>query len=220
MYKLKTFLDNTFANYGRSLDALGNSEEEKQRIKEFMNLMYEKVENGTLNLPPVSDTGDAYTIGFAAEVMTEFKPAFMTVNLSGVDVCHSNFSSYLGAMHRADHAVGHLWEVIQSDPELAGNTTIICIPECGRNDEPNAIQDENLWKAYDHSDENALRIWSLMAGPGVIANHIVGSEGNPRGQVSDAMFTVADILGISGSIPINYLAPETQSLLYLMNNPG
>jgi hypothetical protein len=220
MYKLKTFLDNTFANYGSSLDALGNTEEEKQSIKEFMNLMYEKVENGTLNLPPVADSGDAYTVGFAAEVMTNFKPAFMTVNLSGVDVCHSNFTSYLGAMHRADHAVGHLWDVIQNDPELAGNTTIICIPECGRNDEPNSIQDENLWKAYDHSDANATRIWSLMAGPGIIANNVVGSIDQPLGQASDAMMTVADILGVAGSIPTNYLAEGTQSLITLMNNPG
>jgi hypothetical protein len=220
MYKLKTFLDNTFANYGGSLDALGNTEEEKQNIKTFMNLMYEKVENGTLNLPPVSDSGDAYTIGFASEVMTYFKPAFMTVNLSGVDVCHSNFSDYVRAMHRADHAVGHLWEVIQSDPVLAGNTSIICIPECGRNDEPNSIQDENLWRAYDHSDANSLRIWSLMAGPGILANNVVGSFDAPVGQVSDAMMTVADILGIAGSIPTNLLADDTQSLLYLMNNPG
>jgi hypothetical protein len=220
MYKLKAFLDNTFANYGGSLDALGNTEEEKQNIKTFMNLMYEKVENGTLNLPPVSDSGDAYTIGFASEVMTYFKPAFMTVNLSGVDVCHSNFSDYVRAMHRADHAVGHLWEVIQNDPNLAGNTSIICIPECGRNDEPNSIQDENLWRAYDHSDANSLRIWSLMAGPGILSNHVVGSFDAPVGQVSDAMLTVADILGIAGSIPTNLLADNTQSLLYLMNNPG
>jgi hypothetical protein len=123
-------------------------------------------------------------------------------------------------MHRADHAVGHLWDVIQNDPELAGNTTIICIPECGRNDEPNSIQDENLWKAYDHSDANATRIWSLMAGPGIIANNVVGSIDQPLGQASDAMMTVADILGVAGSIPTNYLAEGTQSLITLMNNPG
>ena len=56
------------------------------------------------------------------------------VNLEGCGfACHSNFSTYLGALHRADHAVGHLWNHIQSIPEMAGNTTLILTPECGRN---------------------------------------------------------------------------------------
>jgi hypothetical protein len=59
-----------------------------------------------------------------------------------------------------------------------------------------------------------------MAGPGIIANNIVGSIDQPLGQASDAMMTVADILGVAGSIPTNYLAEGTQSLITLMNNPG
>lgn len=218
MYRLKAFLDNSFLQYGNGLDALGNTAEEKQQIKQFMNLMYEKVANWTLNLPPVSDTVDCYTVGFAAEVMTHFKPAFMCVNLSDVDVCHSNFTGYVSALHRADHAVGHLWNVIQSDPELAGNTSIICIPEHGRNDNPNSIIDTNNWSAYDHSDgTNALRIWSLMAGPSFPQNLTIGSQGNQIGQVTDAMLTVADILGIKNEVMgAGFLEGGTNSFLDLI----
>lgn len=201
MYALKTFLDNTFSQYGSALDSLGNTEAEKQQIKTFMNLMYDKVQNGSNMLPPVSeDNGDAWTVGFAAEVMAYFKPAFMCVNLSSVDVCHSNFTGYVQALHRADHAVGFLWDMIQSNPDLAGNTDIICIPECGRNENPNSILDVNSWAAYDHSDANALRIWSLMAGPSFPQNMTYGSETNVIGQVSDAMLTVADLLGVKPEV--------------------
>ncbi len=213
MYRLKAFLDNSFLHYGNGLDALGNTPEEKQQIKTFMNLMYDKLANGTLNTPLVSDNVDAYTIGFATELLTYFRPAFMCVNLNDVDVCHNDFTGYVKALHRADHAVGHLWSVIQNDPILANNTTIICIPETGRNDNPNAIKDSNQWSAYDHSDgQNALRIWSLMAGPGVPQNLTIGSPNSPIGQVTDAMLTVADLLGVKNEvISAGFLEGGTQS---------
>lgn len=196
MYRLKAFLDNNFANNGAMLESLGNTEEEKQSIKEFMNLMYEKVQNGSLLLPPITDNGDTATIGFACEVMSWFKPAFTVVNLSAVDQCHSDFTGYLKSLHRADHGVGWLWNYIQTQiPEMSGNTTIICIPECGRNLSPNAILDDNNWLAYDHSDANALRIFSLIAGPG-IQTGVVGSEGNPIGNVRDVVPTVLETLGV------------------------
>lgn len=217
MYALKQFLDNSFARYGSGeAAAIGNTEEEKQQIKTFIKNMYEKVENGTVILPPVYDNGDAITVGFAAEVLKEFKPAFLCVNLNNVDVCHSNFTSYVKAMHRADHSVGFLWDIIQNDPELAGNTDIICIPECGRNSTSNSISDENSWKAYDHNsdDPNSFRIWSLMAGPSFPQNLVIGSESSPAGQVSDAMLTVADILGIRDEvINAGYIDPFSQSFL-------
>ncbi len=201
MYKLKAFLDNTFAQYGGSAAALGNTEEEKQQIKEFMNLMYEKVQNGTINLPPVTDNGDAINVGFACELLEYFEPSFLCLNLNAVDVCHGNYTGYVSALHRADHAIGHLWNMIQSHPTLAGNTNMICIPECGRNLEFNTILDQNDWASFDHSDENSLDIWALGVGPGFSPNTVV--DGTNAQLVTNAMFTVADIFGIS-----NVLVPN------------
>lgn len=214
MYQLKAFLDNNFAQNGALLDALGNTQDEKQSIKLFMEEMNERTNNGTIDHPPVLENGDAYTVGYATEVLKWFKPSFLCVNLNDVDTCHDNFSGYVRALHRADHAIGHLWNKIQTEiPEMAGNTTIIAIPECGRNDEPNNIVDENNWRSYDHSDENSRRIWSIMAGPTVPSNLEVGSETNPIGLVSDAMFTVADLLGVRTDVEFTGLvAPDTRSL--------
>lgn len=217
MYALKAFLDNTFAQYGGALDAIGNTEEEKQLIKTFMNEMYTKVADGTFLRPPVFDNGDAITVGFAAELLKYFKPAFTCVNLNNVDVCHSNFTSYVKALHRADHSVAFLWDIIQNDPELAGNTDIILIPECGRNAQPKSILDANQWAAYDHSDENSLRIWSLMAGPSFPQNTVVGSEGNQIGKVSDAMLTAARILGVKDEVlGAGYIEGGTYSFIDLL----
>ena len=192
---------------------LNNTDDEKEHIKQFMQTMYDKVENGSVNLPPVTDNGDTATVGFTCEVLSEFKPAFTFVNLGAVDACHSSFSKYLKALHRADHAVGHLWDHIQSIPEMAGNTTLILTPECGRNLQPNNILDENDWRAYDHSDENSMRIFTMMAGPNVPQGLTIGGEDNPVGMVTDTMMTVCDLLGVMPEVQAGGMVhPGTDSL--------
>lgn len=201
MYEMKYFLDNSFANRVNAPEGLGNTFEEQQQIKAFMELMFQKTQNGTIAHPPVSDNVDLKTVGYACELIKYFKPALTVVNLSAVDGCHHSFTGYVKALHRADHAVGHLWNFINSQvPEMAGNTVILATPECGRNLEPNAIRDENDWYAYDHSDANSLRVFSMMAGAGVPSNLIVGNENNPIGLATDMVPTVADILGIKSDV--------------------
>ena len=214
MYALKEFLDNSFENYGNGLLSLGNTEDEKQNIKAFMEEMFTKTQNGTIAHPPLTDNNDTATLGYTCELLKWFKPALTVVNLNNVDGCHSDFTGYLQSLHRADHGVGHLWNFIQNEiPEMAGNTTIIATPECGRNLNPNNILDVNDWRAYDHSDMNSMRVFSLMAGPTTPSNLVIGSEGNPIGQVTDSMMTIADILGVMPEVQnAGLIAPGTQSL--------
>jgi hypothetical protein len=215
MYRTKQFLDDVWGTTGPGLITIENTEQEKKEIKDFLKYIYE---NGTNEMPPVSDGGDATTIGYALEVMKWFKPKLTVVNMStGVDVCHNNFTNYLRALHRADHSLAHLWDRIQSIPSMAGNTIMIAIPECGRNLESNAIHDFNDFYAFDHSDSNARRIFGMMVGPGIPSNHTVGSENNPIGNATDAVLTIADIFGIKNQIPTQYLADNSTSLYELGN---
>lgn len=208
MYEMKYFLDNTFENVGRSFPSLGNTEAEKNQIKMFMKTMFDKTAAGTIAFPPdhiAAGNGDTATVGYACEVMNEFKPKLTVVNLSAVDGCHSNFTSYLGALHRADHAVGHLWNYIQNDPVMAGKTTIIAVPECGRDLTPNLIKDaQNDFYGYDHSDLNTLDVFCLMAGPNTSINTTVNATNNPafsgQWKTADIVPTIADILGLKDDV--------------------
>lgn len=212
MYQMKYFLDNSFENFGKGLETIGNTEDEKQLIKEFMRQMYQKG-NG-YKKPPVTSNSDAITIGYTAEVLSYFKPTLTVVNLSNVDGCHSNFTGYLRNLHRADHAVGFLWDHIQSIPEMANNTILIATPECGRNLNPNGIQDqENEFFAYDHSDQNTTRVFTLMVGPEVPSNHVVGDETNQVGITTDNVVTIGDILGFKDDIVNSgYVNAQSMSL--------
>jgi hypothetical protein len=98
---------------------------------------------------------------------------------------------------------------------MAGKTTLIVMPEHGRDLEPNPIMDDNDWFAYDHSgnNENTRRIFSLMAGPNVDAGLRVGGVNNPIGDASDIVPTIADLFGIKDTVMSKgLLDPAARSL--------
>jgi hypothetical protein len=213
IYQMKYFLDNVYANVGRGAVDITNTEEEKQSIKEFMEEMYIKTAANQIAYPPVVDGNDLATIGYGCEVLKWFKPAITVISVSGVDGCHSNFTGYLQSLHRADHAVGHLWNFIQNEiPEMANNTVMILSPECGRNAEDNGLLDENDWNGFDHSDENTARVFGQMVGPGVPAGLSIGGPNNSIGGTVDVAPTIAEILGFKPDIMgSGLLAPDALS---------
>jgi hypothetical protein len=195
---MREFLNQNFQQPGLEISHLYNDVDEEIFIKDFVKSTFEKVVSGTVSLPPVNDNGDLKTLGFAVELLNWFKPKLLVVDMTNIDICHGDYTGYLKSLHRADHGVGFLWREIQRIPEMAGKTTMIVMPEHGRDLEHNPIQDDNDWYAYDHSgnNENTRRIFSLMAGPGIDGNLRVGSVSNPVGDASDVVPTIADLFGI------------------------
>jgi len=213
--KMREFLNNSFRIKNGEVQGIRNGEDEKENIKKFVREMFTKKQTGGLARPPAGSSGDLNTLAYAAEVMKYFKPKITVVNLTNVDGCHGNFSGYLRSLHRADHGVGWLWDYIQKEiPEMAGKTIMLATPECGRNLNPNPIQDENDWYGYDHSgDANTRRVWSLMAGPNVPSNMIVGSESNQIGLTTDNVLTVADIFGVKDAVlNAGFVNPGSKSI--------
>lgn len=218
MYFMKNFLDQSFGLSPDALTTIKNTDEEKTQIKEFIRSVFQRQSAGLIPTPPVSDNGDSFNVAYAAEILRYFKPKFLTLNMGAVDGCHSNFTGYLRALHRADHSVGWLWNYIQTQiPEMSGKTVIIVAPECGRNADPNPILDENDWYAFDHSDANAARVWGLMAGKNVPSGLSFGSESNPVGRLTDIVPTIAEIFGIYDEVKQSpYLDPSGESLFKRM----
>lgn len=211
--KMKFFLDNRFERIPEKIVGVQNTDEEQEEIHSFLIRLYEKQRNFQLIQPRVRDNPDLQTIGYTCEVLAQFKPALTVVNLENPDICHSNFTEYLKQLHRADHAVGFLWDYIQREiPDMADETILLIAPECGRNLNPNPIRDENDWFAYDHSDENAHRIFGMMVGKGVPEGLEIGDESRPIGMNADLVPTIADILGIKDQVMgAGYLHPDARS---------
>ncbi|MCF8278173.1 MAG: hypothetical protein K9J17_15710 [Flavobacteriales bacterium] len=211
IYQMKYFLDNNFENVGGTIETIYNTEDEKQSIKLFLRQMYNL--GGNIAKPPVSDNNDLNTAAYAVEVMKWFKPTLTVLNLGAVDACHSDYTGYLSALHRADHAVGHVWNQIQQIPEMANNTIMLVSPECGRNLTPNPIKDQNDWLAFDHSDANTQRVFTQMVGPNVPSNLVRGGVGNQIGETADNCPTIAEILGFKEDVGNSgFISSTAQSL--------
>ena len=87
-------------------------------------------------------------------------------------------------------------------------------PECGRNLNPNPILDQNDWYAFDHSDRNAQRVWTVMAGKSVPSGQSLGNEGNPIGRLTDIVPTIADIFGVYDDVKNSGLIDPAAKSLY------
>ena len=209
--EIRDFLNKNFNQGESNIPHLYNTGAEDNSIKSFVKSTFAK--NGNIFLPPVNDNSDLKIIGYTLELLHWFQPKVTVVDLSNVDSCHVNFSSYLKNMHRADHGIGFLWKEIQKIPGMAGNTAMIVMPEHGRDLEPNSIQDENDWFAYDHSGGNSRRIFTLMVGAGIDAGLRIGDEANPVGDSADIVPTIADIFGIKQTVyDKGLLDPNARSL--------
>lgn len=197
MQEMTNFLNNSFLTTGKPLPDLKNTEAEKYDIKQFMKYMYETgndIVNSSVDGQMMN--GDVQNMLYTCQIMKWFKPNLTVLNMGGVDGCHGNFTNYLRSLYRADYAVGYLWKYInQQIPEMAANTIMLVAPECGRNAEPNPIRDFNEWRAYDHSDANAMRVFGMMNGPNVPQNMVLGNDANLIGNIAQVPLTIAEILG-------------------------
>lgn len=202
---IRKFLNGNFGGGLNASSGIKNNTEDADKIESWIDSVIKDATSGALNNPwniPSYMNGDMYNVYFAEEVLKQFKPELLVVNMFGVDVCHSDFTGYCDAMRRADWAVGHLWNTIQSTPGLADDTVLIVAPEIGRNGTPNTIVDANGRAALDHTngDPVSKEIFCLIAGPPSVVNQgkVITQE---VGKSIDIVPTIANILGFDNEIP-------------------
>lgn len=208
--EMKTFLDANFAKTAADYPGIINTPADRDALKQFIYNTLTKTSQGLIELPmpsgtdPSQMTGDLINIAYAWEVLHNFHPELMVINSFDLDTCHFNFTGYIQDMHKADYGVGWLWNKIQSDPVLANDTIMICMPDHGRNELPNSVYDANGLRAFDHtSDDNSRRLFALIVGPAgkVKQNQIIGDAFNPVGETIDIIPTIAHILGFINEVP-------------------
>lgn len=203
---LQAYLDSNFNKTYSLNSGVTNSREDREEIVAWMKGLQDKVVSGQLSNPwgmPYGMSGDQYSLFFTEELLKTFKPELTVVNLFEVDVAHDNFSWYANALHQADYGVAHLWNTIQSIPEMKDDTVLIVMPEIGRNQVPNSLIDSNGRAALDHTngDPMARDVFCMVVGPpGVVSQDKLDST---LGATVDVVPTIADILGFEPDIPIN-----------------
>ena len=188
-----------------------DNEEEQKEIENFINSCFLDAASGLYDDPwGVGGlfNNDMRTVHFAEQIIQEFKPELLAVNMQDVDVGHNNFTEYANNLQKADYALWHLWETIQSTPGMANDTILIAVPEHGRNQEGNGIIDAYGREALDHTNDDFSReIFALVLGPsGIVVHDQVFSQ--EKGESIDIAPTIANILGFDNDIPGGMLGGE------------
>ena len=140
--------------------------------------------------PEAPSSGDELTYFITREVMREFAPRLILVNFWDMDVAHwGSYSLYLQAVTKTDRLTGMLWDEIESNPHYKDNTTVLILPELGRDGDMNAA---NGFLNHRSGDPSCRNMWMLALGAGIKP----GETERPVHHV-DVAATAASILGVN-----------------------
>ncbi len=179
-------LDEGYENYGWQVYDSGRKLSQELRASLSKSLL------DYFNDPSVPSSGDELTFFMTKEIMNRFAPSLILVNFWDIDIAHyGSYSLYLQAIHRTDRLVYELWQHVQSSPQYRDRTTMMVIPEVGRDSDIHG----NGFANHRSGDDSCRGVWLLALGQGV-----------PKGTGSDRVIrhidvapTVAQILGFKMS---------------------
>ena len=142
-----------------------------------------------INGPEAPASGDELTFFITREVMREFAPSLLLVNFWDMDVAHwGSYSLYLQAITRTDRVTGMLWDEIETNPHYKDKTTVLILPELGRDGDQNA---SNGFLNHRSGDASCRNLWLMALGAGVST----GETERPVFHV-DVTATAAELLGV------------------------
>ena len=215
--KMRGFMDHNFKRSFVDGDAgITNTEAEALQLQNFISDSFNKAVGGQYVNPwgaGASMNNDMFNMFSGEEIIKQFKPELLVVNMQDVDICHTNFTQYCNNLRKADYSVAHLWDTIQNTPGMANDTILIVAPEHGRNLDGNTFLDVNGRKALDHTanvdgsgDQTAREIFCLVAGPPSKVNQGQVISGQ-AGESIEIVSAIANILGFDTDIPGGMLKP-------------
>jgi hypothetical protein len=120
------------------------------------------------NLPV---TGDEFTYLVSAEIMRRFAPRLLVITFSDVEVAHfGSYAMHLGGIRNLDRLTYQLWQEIQNNPAYKGQTTVLVLPEFGR-DPDGAVT--NGFFNHRANSESTRNTWMMVLGAAVDHPQIV-----------------------------------------------
>jgi len=110
-------------------------------------------------------TGDEFTYLVSAEVMRRFSPSMLVITFSDMEVAHfGSYSLHLGGIRTVDRLVFELWQQVQELPAYRGKTTLLVLPEFGRD-----LDGSNTNGFFNHrqNGDSTRLTWMMCMGDAV-----------------------------------------------------
>ncbi len=121
---------------------------------------------------------DELSVFIAKRLMKLEAPSLLWITMHDIDIAHSGaFSLYIEGIRRTDRLCAELWKAAQSEPEYAGNTTLLILPDFGRDADEDA--GGNGFQHHRTGDAASRTTWMMVLGAGaregVVYDHPVQS---------------------------------------------
>jgi hypothetical protein len=178
---------------------LGGGEFQLRQLEQILKLSVDdfKAHARTLSSP------DELSVYIARQLMRQISPSLLWITLHDIDVAHAGaYSLYIEGIQRTDRLCSELWNHIQSDPEYAGNTTLLILPDFGRDSDLDS--GGNCFQHHRTGDALSRTTWLLAMGAGVREGVVF----DRRIDSTDLAPTVGAMLGFSASFAQGRPIPE------------
>lgn len=112
-------------------------------------------------------SGDELTFYVSREVMRRFAPRLLVVALSDVEAAHfGSYAMHVGGVRTADRICYQFWQEIEANPAYHGKTTMIVLPEFGRDPDGSST---NGFFNHRANDDSTRDTWMMALGEAVQA---------------------------------------------------
>lgn len=151
-------------NYENPLEIprIGGGELELHQLDRILKL---SVSDFTAHARTVSSP-DELSMYIAKRLMREEAPNLLWITMHDIDIAHSGaYSLYVDAIRRTDRLCAELWNAIQADPEYAGHTTLLILPDFGRDADTDA--GANGFQHHRTGGPASRTTWMMALGAGI-----------------------------------------------------
>ena len=109
-------------------------------------------------------SGDELTFFMSREIMRKFSPQLLVVAFSDVEAAHfGSYSLHVSGIRTADRLAYELWKEVEANPDYRGKTTLVILPEFGRDPDGSTT---NGFFNHRANEESTRDTWMTGSGCG------------------------------------------------------
>jgi hypothetical protein len=114
-------------------------------------------------------SADELSVYVMRHLMRQFAPSLLWITLHDMDIAHTGaFSLYLEGIRRTDRLCAEIWQMIETEPEYKGRTTMLILPDFGRDSD--FSPSGNGFQHHRTGDPLSRTTWMMALGPGIRHN--------------------------------------------------
>ncbi len=134
-------------------------------------------------------SGDELTFFMSREIMRKFAPQLLVVAFSDVEAAHfGSYALHVSGIRTADRLAYQLWQEVQANPEYRGKTSLVILPEFGR--DPDGSSTNGFFNHRANVD-STRDTWMMALGAGIEKPQVIE---RPIQHI-DLCPTLANLLG-------------------------